>query len=221
MITFDSVTKAYDTGAGRKHVLKNASCCFEPGHNFGVLGANGTGKSTLLRLIAGAEPPDSGRIRRGARVSFPLGFTGVFHPHLTGRQNATFVARVYGADVRRVVEFVEEFAELAVYFDMPIRTYSAGMNARLAFGVSLAIDFDIYLVDEVIEVGDARFRQKCAHVLEQRMSRSDLIMVSHNTDTIRMYCDAGAVLYGGEILFFDSIDEALAFYRDLTEPANG
>lgn len=213
MIGFEKVTKSYATGRGRKIILDRASCRFPPGRNVGVLGMNGAGKSTLLRLIAGAEPPDSGSIRRSVRVSFPLGFTGTFHPDLSGRQNATFIARVYGENVRRVVEFVDDFAELGPYYDMPIRTYSAGMGAKLAFGISLAIDFDVYLIDEVTEVGDALFRQKCVNVFSERMLYSDIIMVSHNSHTIRAYCDVGAVLYNGRLIFFESIDDALNAYR--------
>jgi capsular polysaccharide transport system ATP-binding protein len=215
MIAFENVTKSYATAGGRNTVLRNASFRFERGRNLGVLGSNGAGKSTLLRLLAGAEPPDSGRICRDGRVSFPLGFTGVFHPNLTGRQNATFVARVYGENVARVIAFVAEFAELSAYFEMPIQTYSAGMMARFAFGVSLAIDFDVYLVDEVLEVGDARFRRKCIDELSGRMARSDIILVSHNPQTIRTYCDAGAVLHRGALSFFDTVDAAFDAYHDV------
>ena len=215
MIEFDRVTKRYRTGQGTKTILEDASFTFEIGHNYGILGGNGAGKSTLLRIIAGAEHPDRGRIRRRARVSFPLGFTGTFHGHLSGRQNATFVARVYGADERRVDEFVADFSELGAYFDMPLQTYSSGMMAKLAFGVSLALDFDVYLVDEVTEVGDARFRKKCAQAFRDRIARSDIIMVSHNSQTIRAYCDRGAILNEGRLEFYDSIDDAMRAYRRL------
>ncbi len=216
MISLENVTKTYRTHDGRKMVLEAATCEFVAGRNVGVLGLNGAGKSTLLRMIAGAEPPDSGRIRRRARVSFPLGFTGTFHPHLTGRQNATFMARVYGENVRRVVDYVGDFSELGAYFDMPIETYSSGMHAKLAFGVSLAIDFDVYLIDEVTEVGDARFRAKCAEAFRERMIRSDIIMVSHNSATIRSYCDVGAILFGGKLAFYDSIQAAMRDYERVT-----
>jgi capsular polysaccharide transport system ATP-binding protein len=213
MISFRNVTKCYRTHRGEKAVLDNVTCTFPAGHNVGILGHNGAGKSTMLRLISGAEGPDRGRITKSVRVSFPLGFSGTFHPGLSGRQNATFVARIYGEDVGRVVAFVEEFSELGAYFDMPILTYSAGMNAKLAFGISLAIDFDVYLIDEVTEVGDARFRRKCAEVFAERMVRSDIIMVSHNSSTVKAYCDMGAILTGGQIEFYDTIDEAMREYR--------
>ncbi len=215
MIVFDNVTKSYRTHAGSKVILDAATFEFRSGHNVGILGMNGAGKSTLLRLIAGAEPADSGDIRRNARISFPLGFSGTFHPHLTGRENAIFMARIYGERVKRVVDFVFDFSELGPYFDMPLQTYSSGMMAKLAFGISLAIDFDVYLVDEVTEVGDARFRRKSAQAFQERMSRSDIIMVSHNSNTIRTYCDTGAVLANGSIVFYDSLHEAMMAYRRL------
>lgn len=213
MIFFDGVAKNYKTHGGTKVVLRGGTFAFEQGRNVGILGGNGAGKSTLIRMIAGSELPDRGSIRREARVSFPLGFSGTFHPGLSGRQNATFLARIYGEKPARVVDFVADFAELGPYFDMPISTYSAGMNAKLSFGVSLAIDFDVYLIDEVTEVGDARFREKCATFFAERMARSDVIMVSHNSQTIKAYCDVGAVLSDGHLEFFGSIDEAMSSYR--------
>ncbi len=220
MIDFHNVTKRYRTRSGLKHVLDRASFRFEVGHNYGILGGNGAGKSTLLRLIAGAEYPNSGRIRRQVRVSFPVGFGGTFHGYLSGRLNTTFVARVYGQDPDRVNAFVADFSELGPYFDMPVQTYSSGMVAKLAFGLSLAIDFDVYLVDEVTEVGDARFRLKCAEVFKERMARSDIIMVSHNTHTIKAYCDRAAILINGQLEMFDHIDDAMRAYRDVMGAAD-
>src|SRR5438270_646144 len=191
MIALERVAKAYKTTAGRKVVLDNATLTFASGHNFGILGANGAGKSTLIRLLAGSEMPDRGTIRRYARVSFPLGFGGTFHGALSGRENVAFIARIYGAGRRPTARYVEEFAELGAYFEMPVNTYSAGMRARLAFATCLAIDFDVYLIDEVTEIGDQRFRRKCAEAFRQRMLRSDIILVTHNPHTIRQYCDRG------------------------------
>ena len=162
MIRLEHVSKAYRTRNGRKIVLDDANATFEAGHNFGILGVNGAGKSTLIRLLAGSELPDRGAVRRSGRVSFPLGFGGTFHGALSGRENAAFIARIYGAAMRPTIDYVEDFAELGEYFDMPVNTYSAGMRARLAFAACLAIDFDVYLIDEVTEVGDQRFRRKCA-----------------------------------------------------------
>ena len=217
MIALDGVAKGYPTAGGRKIVLEDATAEFAPGHNFGILGANGAGKSTLIRLLAGSEMPDRGRIRRDARVSFPLGFGGTFHGDLCGRENVAFIARVYGAGVRATTRFVEEFAELGEYFDMPVNTYSAGMRARLAFGTCLAIDFDVYLIDEVTEIGDERFRRKCATAFRERLRRSDIILATHNSHTIRQYCDRGAVLADGRLELFDDIASAFARYRRLLE----
>jgi len=198
-------------------VLRNVDAMFEPGHNFGILGVNGAGKSTLIRLLAGSELPDRGVVRRYARVSFPLGFGGTFHGALSGRENAAFVARIYGAAIRPTIDYVEAFSELGDYFQMPVNTYSAGMRARLAFATCLAIDFDVYLIDEVTEIGDQRFRRKCADAFRQRMLRSDIILVTHNAHTIRQYCDRGAVLADGELTVYDDIAAALARYHRLVQ----
>lgn len=219
MIALDNVSKAYPMADGRKVVLQNATADFLSGHNYGVLGANGSGKSTLIRLLAGSESPDRGKIHRHARVSFPLGFGGTFHGALSGRENVAFIARIYGASVPHTTRYVEEFAELDGYFAMPVNTYSAGMRARLAFGTCLAIDFDTFLIDEVTEIGDDRFRHKCAAAFRDRMQRSDIILVTHNSRTIRQYCDRGAVLVNGRLDLYDDIAGALERYqRLLTEP---
>ncbi|MGE5271287.1 MAG: ABC transporter ATP-binding protein [Thiohalocapsa sp.] len=220
MIALDKVGKAYPTPRGRKIVLADSSAVFAAGHNVGILGANGSGKSTLIRLLAGSELPDCGRIRRHARVSVPLGFGGTFHGSLSGRENIAFLARVYGAAVRPMLRFVEDFAELDEYFDLPVNTYSAGMRARLAFGACLAIDFDVYLIDEVTEIGDERFRRRCAAAFRDRLRRSDIIIATHNPQTIRQYCDRGAILAGGTLLLFDDVASALQQHRRLlAEPA--
>jgi capsular polysaccharide transport system ATP-binding protein len=221
MIALEGVAKAYRTPAGRKIVLDDATASFDAGHNFGILGANGAGKSTLIRLLAGSEMPDRGVIRRDVRVSFPLGFGGTFHGALSGRENVAFIARVYGAGVKPTIRFVEDFAELDEYLDMPVHTYSAGMRARLAFGTCLAVDFDVYLIDEVTEVGDERFRQRCAAAFRERLRRSDIILATHNSHTIRQYCDRGAILAGGRLQLFGDIASAFEQYRRmLAEPAS-
>ena len=217
MITLDGVSKVYRTRSGRRTVLDNVSVTFEAGQNFGVLGGNGAGKSTLIRLIAGSEIPDFGVVRRYARVSFPLGFGGTFHGALSGRENVAFVARIYGAGTRGVLHYVEEFSELGEYLHMPVNTYSAGMRARLAFATCLALDFDLYLIDEVTEVGDQRFRQKCAEAFRERMQRSDIILATHNIHTLRQYCDRGAILANGELTLFDDIDAALGQYHRMVQ----
>ena len=217
MITLDRVSKVYRTRSGRRTVLDNVSVTFDSGQNFGVLGVNGAGKSTLIRLIAGSEIPDFGVVRRYARVSFPLGFGGTFHGALSGRENVAFVARIYGAGTRGVLHYVEEFSELGEYLHMPVNTYSAGMRARLAFATCLALDFDLYLIDEVTEVGDQRFRQKCAEAFRERMQRADIILVTHNIQTLRQYCDRGAILANGELALFDDIDTALGRYHSMMQ----
>ena len=220
MIALDRVVKTYPMAHGRKVVLDRATVDFAAGHNYGILGGNGAGKSTLIRLLAGSELPDRGTIRREMRVSFPLGFDATFHGALSGRENIAFIARIYGAAVRSAIRFVADFAELDEYFDMPVQTYSSGMRARLAFGACLAIDFDVYLIDEVVEVGDERFRRKCAHAFRERMRHSDIILATHNARTIRQYCDRGAILADGRLEVFDDLATAFERYRRmLAEPS--
>ena len=185
------------------------------GRSYGILGVNGAGKSTMMRLIAGTELPNSGRVRRDVRVSWPLGFSGGFHPALTGRENVKFVARVYGQDIRRTIDFVEDFAEIGMYIDVPIKTYSSGMLARLAFGLSMAIEFECYLIDEVTAVGDARFAARCRTEFDKRKRNSDIIMISHDMGTIRNYCSRGLVLAGGRLYEFSQIDDAIELYKKL------
>jgi capsular polysaccharide transport system ATP-binding protein len=213
MIALDGVSKSYRTPSGRTVVLDDVSVTFPAGRNFGILGANGAGKSTLIRLLAGTEQPDRGTIRRDARVSFPLGFGGTFHGALSGRENTMFIARIYGAGLRSMLRYVEEFAELGVYFEMPVNTYSAGMRARLAFAACLAVEFDVYLIDEVTEIGDEQFRRRCAAAFRERMARSDIILVTHNHRTIRQYCDRAAVLANGSLDLCADVASGLDRYR--------
>jgi capsular polysaccharide transport system ATP-binding protein len=197
-----------------KRVLHDASFTIERGESLGLCGANGAGKSTLLRLIAGVERPTAGRIRRDLSVSWPIGYTSCFQSSLTGADNARFVARIYRQPIAPLLAFVEEFAQLGEYFRQPVKTYSAGMTARLAFAISLAIDFDCYLVDEVTGAGDERFRQRCHEALVQRRQAGTLVMVSHHPDTLRSYCTRGAVLRDGRLAFYDTIEEAIAVHGE-------
>ena len=213
MIQLDQVLKFYKTNGQTKVVLDHVSTIFQPGRSYGVMGVNGAGKSTLMRLIAGTELPNSGRIRRSVRVSWPLGFAGGFHPQMTGRENLKFVARAYGERITRVLDFVEDFSELGDYLDAPVKTYSSGMMGRLAFGLSMAIEFDCYLIDELTAVGDARFSMRCKEAFDERRKRSDLIMVSHSMETIKEYCDHGAVLVDGRLIMFESVERALETYN--------
>jgi capsular polysaccharide transport system ATP-binding protein len=216
MISMENVWKSYRTLEGHRVVLRDVSLMLPEGRSLGVLGANGAGKSTLVRILAGSEQPDAGRISRGGRaVSFPLGFGGTLHPKLNGRENVLFLARLYGIDEREAVAYVEDFAELGEYFHMPTETYSSGMRARLAFGACLAIQFDVYLIDEVTSVGDVRFRAKCLDAFRQRMDRADVVMVSHDFETMRAYCDAGAVLSDGRLTVFDDLEQAIGHHTHL------
>ena len=215
MIQLKDVLKFYKTRQSTKIVLNNVSTVFEQGWSYGLLGVNGAGKSTLLKLIAGAELPNAGSVRRTVRLSWPIGFGGGFHPVMTGRDNVKFVARIYGEDIRRVSDFVEDFSELGDYLDEPVQTYSSGMAARLAFGLSMAIQFECYLIDEVMAVGDARFQQRCEEVFRSRVKHADIIMASHSMESIKLYCQRGAVLVDGHLLMFDTVDKAIEVYLRL------
>jgi capsular polysaccharide transport system ATP-binding protein len=213
MIEFRDVSKHFLTTHGRKVVLDRLTLTLPAGKKVGVLGRNGAGKSTLLGMVAGVSRPSSGEIRRHARISWPLGFGGSFHPELTGAQNIRFVARIYGIDTDALVAYVDDFAELGDFMDMPVRSYSSGMRARLAFGMSMGVSFDWYLVDEITAVGDARFRKKSLAVFKSRLRDAGIMMVSHSTSTIRSYCDCGLVLEGGRVRYFDDVEEAIAVHE--------
>ena len=215
MIELDSVFKYYRTRGQRKIVLDHVSLKFMAGSSYGILGVNGAGKSTMMRLLAGSELANGGRIRRSVRVSWPLGFSGGMNPRLSGRENVRFFARIYGEDIRKTVNFVEDFAEIGAYIDSPVTTYSSGMVARLAFGLSMAIDFECYLIDEVTAVGDARFAQRCREEFAKRRLKSDIIMISHSMPTIKDFCRRGIVLAGGRLFAFHDIDEAVDLYKKL------
>ncbi|EGR2355699.1 ABC transporter ATP-binding protein, partial [Vibrio alginolyticus] len=201
MIELINVSKVYKTPNGKKHVLKPCSVSFPKGRNIGLLGVNGAGKSTLLRMIAGSEHPTNGVIKRNVKMSWPLGFSGGFNGSLTGAENLRFVSRIYGADINQVTNFVRCFSELGDYLNMPVKSYSSGMKARLAFGLSMAIDFDCYLVDEITGVGDRKFQKKCRDAFKERSKKSSIIMVSHNMPTLKEHCDMGLVLTEGKLSF--------------------
>ncbi len=209
MIRLKNVTKVFVARGQRNVVADNINAVFPTGKAVGLLGRNGAGKSTLLRMIAGTLDPTSGKITSDGTISWPVGFAGSFHPDLTGLQNVRFIGRVYGVDTDMLVDFVEDFAELGKHFNMPCRSYSSGMKSRLAFGVSMGIRFDTYLVDEVTSVGDAAFRQKSDAVFQHRMKDSGAILVSHGTNMLRRNCDMGAVLENGKLTFYDDIIEAI------------
>ncbi|MBN1607770.1 MAG: ABC transporter ATP-binding protein [Polyangiaceae bacterium] len=213
MIELKKVTKVYPTLRGVNVVLNEISATFPDRTNVGIMGRNGAGKSTLLRVLAGTEQPDSGHVIRSTRVSWPIGFSGGFSSSLSGKENCRLVARLYGVDVDDVVAFAADFSELGDYFDMPVRTYSSGMKAKLAFGLSMAVDFEVYLVDEVTAVGDSRFQAKARKAFEDRSNRSSVIIVSHHLSTVRTYCKHCAILANGKLQHFDSVDEAAKVYE--------
>ncbi len=216
MIELVNVCKSYPLPHGeRKHILRDASLTILPGVNMGVLGMNGQGKSTLVRILSGTERPDSGKVTRKGRVSWPIGFAGGFHGSLTGRENMRFTCRVYGADIKKVTEFVEDFTELGPYMDMPIRTYSSGMRAKLAFGLTMSIGFDFYLIDEGYSVGDAKLQSKAEQVFEERKAHATLVIVSHNMNLIRQTCDNVAVLHNGLLRVYDKVEDALRVYAEI------
>lgn len=209
MIHLDRLTKTFHMGRDRKVVLENTTLTFPSRTSIALLGRNGAGKSTLLRMIAGTIEPTSGRVLSSGTISYPVGFSGSFHRDLTGAQNAKFVARIYGIDTQALIDYVADFAELGPHFHQPIHTYSSGMRSRLAFGISMGIPFDTYLVDEVTSVGDANFRSKSQKVFAERMKQSGMLFVSHSLAQVREICQAGAVLERGKLTYYDAVEEAL------------
>jgi capsular polysaccharide transport system ATP-binding protein len=215
MIHCDAVTKSYPIGSGTRQVLKTLNLKINRGEHVGLLGRNGAGKTTLIKLLGGVELPTTGKVRREMSVSWPLGFGGGFQGSLTGYDNARFIARIYGHDYREIRDYVEDFTELGRQLKMPVKTYSSGMRARLAFALSLAIEFDCYLIDEVIMVGDANFHQKCHDELFEKRSDRALILASHSPGLIREFCNRALILDQGLATPYSDVDEALEVYEGL------
>lgn len=215
MIRIERLWKRYHTFGATDWVLRDVDLTIPTGVSVGLIGRNGAGKTTLLNLIAGIDTPERGRVVRDCRVSWPIGLSGGFQPTMTGRQNVEFVARINGsADlVHDVMRRVIEFAEIGPAIDRPIRTYSSGMKARLNFGMSLALDFDVYLSDEATAVGDRMFREKAKAAFKARVGERSLIIVSHQEAILRQLCQAGILLENGTARWFDDIDDALAAYH--------
>lgn len=209
MIRLQNLTKTYVLDGRRKTVADNITAVFPTGVSVGLLGRNGAGKSSLLRMVSGEMLPSSGQILSSGTISWPVGFGGAFSREMTGEQNCRFIARVYGIDTDELIDFVKDFAELGQHFQLPIRTYSSGMKSRLAFGVSMAVPFDTYLVDEVSAVGDAAFRTKSNRVFNARMETAGAIVVSHSMGMLRRICQAGAVLENGKLSYFHDIEDAI------------
>jgi capsular polysaccharide transport system ATP-binding protein len=212
MIRMTGIRKAYETSSGPVTVLDGVDLTIARGESIGILGRNGAGKSTIVRIIGGAESPDAGTIERTMSVSWPLAFSGGFQTTLTGLDNLRFICRVYGVDPEACLPFVYDFTELGVYLKEPVRTYSSGMRARLAFATSMVVDFDCYLVDEIVAVGDSRFQAKCHEELFVKRADRSRIIVSHDPGFVRAHCDRAAVLIDGKLNQFESLDDAYDFY---------
>jgi capsular polysaccharide transport system ATP-binding protein len=212
MIRLNNVNKVYPTRSGAVQILRDVNLTVEPGERVGILGRNGAGKSTLIRLISGAEFPTSGHVERHMSVSWPLAFGGAFQGSLTGIDNLRFICRIYGADPDEKIAFVQEFSELGLYLREPVKSYSSGMRARLAFAISMVIEFDCFLIDEIIAVGDARFHEKCNYELFEKRGERAMVIVSHNASYIRDHCGAAAVLLDGQLHHFEDVETAQEFY---------
>ncbi|MEN8838081.1 MAG: ATP-binding cassette domain-containing protein [Celeribacter marinus] len=213
MLEFDNVSKSFWTGTQRKVILDRASFRVELGNSLGILAPNGTGKTTIINMMSGLEKPDEGDIRRGCRVSFPLGFMGGLIGKHTARENVRFIAQLYDLDPDYVEAFCRWLCGLEEYFDMPVATYSSGMRSRLSFSLLLALDFDIYLIDEGMpSTTDVEFNRKAGSILRERLEKSTLIVVSHQTATLEKFCRSAAVLRKGKLHFFDTLEEAKSLY---------
>jgi len=211
-----NITKSYLTPKGRRHVFRDLSLQIPPGKNIGLIGRNGSGKSTLMRLLGGADVPDSGTVVTNKSISWPVGLSGGLHGTMTGRENIKFVSRVYGAEgdaMRQKISYVEDFAEIGSWIDEPVKTYSSGMRSRLAFGLSMAFDFDYYLIDEVMSVGDAHFKRKCADMFEERLQKSKVVLVSHNMNEIQKLCDVVLLVRDGGVQIYDDVAEGIKTYN--------
>ncbi|MBV5277780.1 MAG: ABC transporter ATP-binding protein [Campylobacteraceae bacterium] len=218
MIVLENITKSYPLSHGRHYVFRNLSFAFPKGANIGLIGPNGAGKSTLMNILGGIDIPDSGKVITNKSISWPVGLSGGLQGSLTARDNVKFVARVYGyvgKNMHEKVRYVEEFAEIGEYFDQPIKTFSSGMRARVTFGLSMAFDFDYYLVDEAGAVGDANFKKKSMAVYKEKLKSGNVILVSHNMAEIRSLCDHIIMINNGKAEVFNDIDEGINMYENL------
>lgn len=217
MIELRNLTKSYRADDGsRRYVFRDLSFSFPSGMNIALIGRNGAGKSTLMRLLGGIDTPDSGMVVTDKSISWPVGLSGGFQGTLSGRDNVKFVCRIYGAsgvDMHDRVRFVEDFAEIGDYFDQPVKSYSSGMRSRLAFGLSMAFDFDYYLIDEVMAVGDAQFKRKSKAVLEERLHRSKLILVTHNMVEVDKLCDVVVLVQDGQAALYSDVRAGIRAYQ--------
>ena len=216
MIVIKELTKSYTTPKGRHYVFKKLNAVLPSNKSIALLGKNGAGKSTLLRIIGGMDYPDSGKVLTDKTISWPVALSGGFQGSLTARQNVRFVARLYvktWEEIERIVQYVEEFAEIGKYFDMPMKSYSSGMRSRIGFGLSMAFNFDYYLLDEVGAVGDASFRKKSQKLLDDLKENSNIIMVSHDLHDLTRNCDVAFLVRDGQAEYFDNVEEAVEVYK--------
>ncbi|WP_285164727.1 ABC transporter ATP-binding protein [Shewanella goraebulensis] len=216
MIKISGLTKYYPSKLGRQYVFDKLSFEIPSNRNIAILGSNGAGKSTLFRMLAGSEYPNSGSITTDLNLSWPVALATGIHPQMTGSENTRFIGKINGISNLDIYESkVRKFSELGKKFDLPVQTYSSGMRTRLAFACSLSIDFDVYLIDEVTSVGDAKFREKAKKSLLERSLSANIIMVSHEMDELRNFCDSAIVLNKGELKFYDDIEQAITIYQAL------
>jgi len=216
MFEIRNITKSYMTPRGRRYVFRDVSFVIPPNRNIGLIGRNGAGKSTLMRLLGGADTPDRGKILTDRSVSWPVGLSGGFQGSMSGRDNVKFVCRVYGKlgeNMRSIIAYVQNFSDLGKWFDEPVKSYSSGMRSRLAFGLSMAFDFDYYLIDEVMSVGDSHFKKKSSQVFAEKMKISNIILVSHSMDDIRKLCNLVLYVNDGVVRIYEDVESGIAAYQ--------
>ncbi len=222
MISLHNVTKYYPTKHGRHYILRDVSIDFPMDKNIGVFGINGSGKSTLMNLLAGVDQPNQGKIIVKGNISWPLGLSG-YQGSMTGRENAEFICRIYGKsrqEIKQKLDFIKAFSELDKFFEMPLKSYSSGMRSKFSFAVSMAFDFDYYLIDELTAVGDKRFREKCKQVFDDKKGRANFLFVSHNMEELKRQCDVGLFIRDGQLYLYDSVQEAIDAYNMAHSSAN-
>lgn len=219
MIELRGVHKSYRLDNSRKVVARDINFTFPPGESVALIGSNGAGKSTMLKMIAGSVAPDRGEVIAHGSVSWPVGFAGSFHGDLTGAQNVKFVARIYGVDTDEMCAFAREFSELGAHFEQPVRSYSSGMKSRLAFAMSMAVQFDTYLIDEITAVGDGSFKAKSEAILNERLRTSGAVIVSHSMKQLERMCTSGVVLQNGRFFYYQRVERAIEHYDHIMNGA--